>query len=203
MVPLQNTCSMTEPIVSKGNRLFELETARQRVVSLFFISPNEEFSLTDISHKSNVSKSTASRVVLALASERVVTVLDNKLVWRIKADTSSSSYFHEKIPFNMRALYCSNIVNYLIERFRNPKAIVVFGSFRTGQDVTHSDIDIAIETNEEKTYVALRDASFAKLENVMKRRIQLHVFNRKDVDFNLFNSIANGIVLYGFLEVKP
>ena len=27
-------------------------------------------------------------------------------------------------------------------------------------------------------------------------------FNRKIVDIHIFNNIANGIVLYGFLEVK-
>jgi hypothetical protein len=30
----------------------------------------------------------------------------------------------------------------------------------------------------------------------------LHIFNRNNIDDNLFNNIANGILLWGFLEVK-
>ena len=42
-----------------------------------------------------------------------------------------------------------------------------------------------------------------EFEKMIKRHIQLHMFNRKNVDLHVFNNIANGIVLAGFLEVRP
>ena len=33
--------------------------------------------------------------------------------------------------------------------------------------------------------------------------VHLYVFSRNNVDINLFANIANGIVLEGFLEVRP
>ena len=40
------------------------------------------------------------------------------------------------------------------------------------------------------------------IEKEIKRKFQLFIFNRKNVDLHVFNNIANGIVLYGFLEVR-
>ena len=34
-------------------------------------------------------------------------------------------------------------------------------------------------------------------------KVNLHVFSRKHIDLNVFANIANGIVLNGFLEVRP
>ena len=42
----------------------------------------------------------------------------------------------------------------------------------------------------------------SEFEKQIERKIQIHEFNKKVIDLNLFNNIANGIVLIGFLEVK-
>ena len=51
-----------------------------------------------------------------------------------------------------------------------------------------------------------KEHEFSKLvrdfENDLERNIQIHFFSKKSIDNNLFNNIANGIVLYGFLEVN-
>ena len=33
--------------------------------------------------------------------------------------------------------------------------------------------------------------------------VNVHVFSRNKIDLNLFANIANGIILEGFLEVRP
>jgi predicted nucleotidyltransferase len=77
----------------------------------------------------------------------------------------------------------------------------LFGSYRKGEDISTSDIDIAIEDNDTKDHQThpLREPDFEKL---LGRNIQIHLFSRKNVDHNVFNNIANGIVLSGFLEVR-
>jgi hypothetical protein len=49
----------------------------------------------------------------------------------------------------------------------------------------------------------LRLPELKELERDLHRPIQIHLFNRKRIDPNVFTSIANGIVLLGFLDVKP
>jgi len=78
----------------------------------------------------------------------------------------------------------------------------LFGSFRKGEDLSNSDIDIAIESEDCEDYkiVALRELSAQEKE--INRKIQIHLFNRNSIDNGVFNNIANGILLWGFLEVN-
>ena len=94
------------------------------------------------------------------------------------------------------------MIEFIDEYFHNPKSIVLFGSFRKGEDISNSDIDIAVENDDFKKYKTTSLRELSKFEKVIGRNIQIHLFNRKNVDINLFNNITNGIVLSGFLEVN-
>jgi predicted nucleotidyltransferase len=90
----------------------------------------------------------------------------------------------------------------LVSHFKNPKAIVLFGSFRKGEDLSNSDIDIAIESDEVKEYQTIGLRELSEFEQFFRKKIQIHLFNRESADIGVFNNIANGILLWGFLEVK-
>ena len=80
--------------------------------------------------------------------------------------------------------------------YKTPKCIVLFGSFAKGEDMIKSDIDIAIETHMND----LRD--LITFEAVLKRKISIQlVSDIKTENHNFINSLANGIVLSGYLEV--
>ena len=78
---------------------------------------------------------------------------------------------------------------------------MLFGSYRKGEDGDGSDIDIAVEVPEGAKTGIFHFEELAAFEKAMERKVTVHAFGRKDIDENLFVSIANGIVLYGFLEV--
>ncbi len=124
-------------------------------------------------------------------------------IWRIKANQQSPEFIKSKVIHNLNFIYQSGLVEFLNEQFNNPKAIILFGSFRKGDDISTSDIDIAIESDEVEEYKTVTTKELIEFENLISRKIQIHLFNRKSVDINVFNNIANGIVLMGFLEVKP
>ena len=121
--------------------------------------------------------------------------------------------------YNLNYLYQTQLVEAISNLFNNSRAIILFGSFRWGKDVSGSDIDLAIETDEEvnngyqilslRQFVANNKEDLALITNIedhINRKIQIHVFNKKyreNMDINVFSNIANGIVLRGFLEVKP
>ena len=80
--------------------------------------------------------------------------------------------------------------------------IILFGSYAKGTSKKYSDVDIAVEVLENES---IRTMTLT-VQNLGYRKqvpIQIHIFSRNKVDLNLFANIANGIVLSGFLEVRP
>ena len=114
----------------------------------------------------------------------------------------SPLYKREKIMYNLHMLVRSNIPEFLVQKFNAPRCIVLFGSYRKGEDADGSDIDLAVEVPEGAKTGAFNFEEFGEFEETIGRTVTVHVFSRKGMDDNLFVNIADGIVLYGFLEVS-
>lgn len=201
--------------VPKRYRTLFYETAKQKVLEHLFRFPDKEFSLSDLAKDAGVAKSNIGSILKEFHEYEIIKITHLSKIWRIKANTQNWFFIRSKIIFNLNYIYQSGIVEFLNVFFNNPKAIVLFGSFRKGDDITGSDIDIAVEVDEEREPTVLdlvnviKDKSKEKeaeavqrMEKEIHRKVQLFVFNRNNVDLHVFNNIANGIVLYGFLEVK-
>jgi len=194
---------MKKPFSSNTERLLYIETARQRVIYILFKHPDKEFSLSDLADEARVKKSNIGVVLDEFHKRGFIEITKLSNIWRIKANQKNWCFIRSKIVYNLNVIYESGLVEFLVDYFKNPKSVILFGSFRKGEDITGSDIDIAIEVDEAEEYRIIRLKELADFEKNFDRRVQLHLFNRKHVDINLFNNIANGVVLWGFLEVKP
>jgi predicted nucleotidyltransferase len=194
---------MNRPYSSKIKQSLYIETARQKVIEVLFRYPEKEFSLSDLAKEAGVAKANIGRIINEFLKNGLIEVEKLSKIWRIKANVKDARFRTEKIFYNLDIIYSSFFIEYLNEYFGNPKAIILFGSFRRGEDISTSDIDIAIETDAANEYKTARIKELEGFEKQINRRIQFHLFNRKNVDLNVFNNIANGIVLSGFLEVKP
>ncbi|MBI2658483.1 nucleotidyltransferase domain-containing protein [Candidatus Woesearchaeota archaeon] len=192
-----------KPIVPKKLLMFYIETARQRVAKVLFTYPDKEFSLSDLAKEAGVAKAHIGEILDEFYKINLIQITKLSKIWRIKASQQSWEFIKSKIIYNLSFIYQSGLVEFLNEHFNNPKSIVLFGSFRKGEDLSASDIDIAIENDELKEYKTLQLNQLTEFESAINRKIQIHLFNRKNIDENVFNNIANGIVLLGFLEVKP
>ena len=192
-----------KPIVPKKLYMFYIETARQKVSKVLFTYPEREFSLSDLAKEAGVAKAHIGEILNEFNKVNMIQITKLTKIWRIKANQQSWIFMKSKIIHNLNFIYQSGLVEYLNEHFNNPKAIILFGSFRKGDDISTSDIDIAIEADEVEEYKTVTTKELIEFENLIKRKIQIHLFNRKNVDVYVFNNIANGIVLMGFLEVKP
>lgn len=205
-----------KPIVPKKLHMYYIETARQKIASILFKYPEKEFSLSELAKEAGVAKAHIGRILDKFYSFGLIKIVKLSKIWRIKANQQSPEFIKSKIAYNLNLVYSSGLVEYLNEEFSNPKAIVLFGSFRKGDDISTSDIDIAIQIPEnvppifgmddkvgQFDFKTVRPKKSMEYEKLIGRRIQLHLFNGKNVDLNVFNNIANGIVLSGFLEVKP
>ena len=194
---------MKKPIVLKKEHVFAKEVAAQKVLYVLSKYPDKEFSLSDLAKESGVAKANIGGFIRALEAERIIKVERLSKIWRISANRENPGFLKAKILLNLEHIYTTGLTEILNEHYHNPKAIVLFGSYRKGEDISGSDIDIAIEKDDVKEYTTVRLNELLNLEKRLDRKIQVHLFNRKSVDVNLFNNIANGIVLSGFLEVRP
>ncbi len=191
-----------KPIVHKKYLKLYEKTAKNKIIEVLFRYPEKEFSLSDLAREAGVAKANIGNILEEFQEMGLIDIEKLTKIWRVKANQTNWFYIRSKIVYNLNFIYKSGLVEFLADYFKNPKVIILFGSFRRGEDLSNSDIDIAIEsdeTNDIKT-IGLRELS--EFENMINRKIQIHLFNRENIDINVFNNIANGIVLLGFLEVK-
>jgi predicted nucleotidyltransferase len=191
-----------KPIIPKKYQETYIQTAKQKILETLFSYPEKEFSLSDLAKTSKVAKANIGKILEELNTLELIEITKLSNLWRIKANQNNWNFIGLKIVYNLNFIYQSGLVEFLNNHFSNPKSIILFGSFRKGEDNSNSDIDIAIETDEIENYQVRGLRELSEFENQIKRNIQIHLFNKKNIDINVFNSIANGIVLIGFLEVK-
>lgn len=181
----------------------ETPEAYRRIVHWFFDYPAMDISLSSLARKTKTSKVQTTRIVTRLEQERFLrkTVLGR--LWVIRADPGHPYFLTKKIPWNLERIYASGLLTLIKERFPSSKAVVLFGSYRKGDELPESDIDIAVEVTDNKPLEIVEVGIFPRLGYRRNVPVKAHVFSRKRVDLNLFANIANGIVLDGFLEVQP
>ncbi len=193
---------MIKPIVHKKYLKLYEETARNKIIEVLFRYPEKEFSLSDLAREAGVAKANIGRILEEFQEAGLIQIEKLSKIWRIKANQTNWFYARSKIVYNLNFVYKSGLVEFLVDHFKNPKAIVLFGGFRKGEDLSNSDIDIAIESDETKEYQIIGLRELAEFEQIIGRKIQIHLFNREKINIGVFNNIANGILLWGFLEVK-
>ena len=187
----------------KKKELLELTDAYHKVMYWFFSYPHKEISLSDLTKLVGISKTTANRVVLELAKRRFLRIQELGKLWRISSDPQHEFTTTRKIAYNLESIYESGIISEILKKKPTPRCITLFGSYRKGDDTQQSDIDIAVEVlgNHQPTITLL--GVISKLRYRKNVKVNLLTFSRNNIDINLFTNIANGIVLYGLLEVKP
>lgn len=165
-----------------------------RVLRLFFENPEKKFHLREIARITNLSPPGVMKIVKNLTAENLLISEKGKVVKNIYA-SKSEKFIQMKRFFNIYIIYESGVVSFLRQKYEEPEAIVLFGSYSKGEDISKSDIDIAIITNENLSL------DLKKFESILKRKINLHEIKIKNSEKTFLNSLSNGIVLYGYLKV--
>lgn len=181
--------------------ILQEQYALQKILYWFFSYPYKEISLRDLCAEVEITKTTANRLVTQLVHDGFLQVDVLGRTWRIKANQEHYYFRTVKIPYNLMQIYQSNIIEEVLRMIPGAKAVILFGSYRKGDDTEQSDIDIAVEVLGEKELKIEKLGVIAHLGYRINVPVNVHVFSRKKIDLNLFANIANGIVLHGFLEV--
>ena len=169
---------------------------KSRIKEYFMLYPTKKLRVRQIERELNLPLPSIIRYTKELEQEGII---KNEQITNIKAysaDRSSKYFILEKKLFNIKSIYDSGLIDYLIKNYDNPN-IILFGSYSKGEDIEKSDIDIYIETTKKVERIS------ENLEKELKRKIQ--IFRYKNINEienkELANNIINGIKLNGFLEI--
>ncbi|MCJ7816524.1 MAG: nucleotidyltransferase domain-containing protein [Candidatus Aenigmarchaeota archaeon] len=181
----------------------EMNQAYNQVQQWFFAYPTREMGLNDLSGEMRISKTTAKEIVLALEEDGFLRREVLGRLWRISCNPHHPYNYMRKVSYNLMLIYESSILKAIHEMIPNPKSVILFGSYRKGDDTEKSDIDIAVEVVGNEGVKLVKLGVIPQLGYRENVTVNLYVFSRNKIDLNLFANIANGIVLEGFLEVRP
>jgi len=170
------------------------------ILEPFFRSPNSNFHIREIAKLTKISHTTIGKYLKKLERGGYLITNPTKPYSTYRANTESKKYLNLKLYYNLEKIRESKLIEELEKNYSYP-TIVLFGSYSKAIDDEKSDIDICI-ISEVKSELNLKS-----YENIIGRPISLHLFNNKrwktakQKNPNLINSICNGIVLSGQLEV--
>ncbi|MBI4438989.1 nucleotidyltransferase domain-containing protein [Candidatus Woesearchaeota archaeon] len=167
----------------------------------FFKEPVKWFHVREMARLSKVNATTASKYLNELNREGFILRKLERGHLLFKADTESATYKDAKVCRNIRQIKGSGLIEYLDKELHFPTAIVLFGSFSRGENDKNSDVDIFALSNIKK------QVSLDKFNKLLGAEIQLFLKSNEEFrdmqkkNKNLANSILNGSIIKGFLEV--
>ena len=166
---------------------------RYKILQVFFDSPNKKYQLRELSRVTKISLPSVKKHVEELLKQNLLKEVNNEIY---KGYISSFSSIYKTLKRNdlLIRLEESGLIKELDKIF-TPNCLVVYGSAVEGKDDERGDIDIFVQASK-------KNINLDKYEKMLNRKISL-LFESdiKKIDDTLKNSIANGIVLTGFLKV--
>jgi len=139
-----------------------------------------------------MSASTASHAIDELEEEGLVKV-EKKVTKQVQA--ANNQLFRDyKRAYNLQQLLTTNVIDEL-ERACRPDAIVLFGSYARAEDDNESDIDLALVNSHGQV------PELETWEQELKRSINPQPVRLNEIGNNFRSTLANGIVLRGYLDL--
>ncbi|MFQ6061131.1 MAG: nucleotidyltransferase family protein [Thermoplasmata archaeon] len=166
---------------------------RYRILTAFFDEANRKWQLRQLERKVGIGLPSVKNHDEALLKEGLLRV-DEEGSYRGYRESMGEMYRTYKSSDLLTRLRSSGLVRELEERCA-PNRIVLYGSGADGRDDERGDIDIFVESKE-------RRIDLERYEGELHRTISL-LFepDARKLNPELRNTIANGIVLSGFLRV--
>ena len=165
-----------------------------KVMKIFFDNSERKFHIREIARQTNLSAPGVLKILKKLKKENLLISEKENVVENVRI-TKNEKFFLLKKCYNFLSLYESGLTDFLKDKYEEPEAIVVFGSYSNGEDTSQSDIDVAIVT---KKCVEL---DLKKFEKILKKKINILEIQIGGSEKEFLNNLANGAVIYGFLKV--
>ena len=168
---------------------------KERIREYFFMNPTKKMRVRQIEREIKLPLPSVIRYCKELEREEILKRETISGVSTYSADRASKKFLIAKRLFNIKSIFESGLLDYMIKEYFNP-VIVLFGSYSKGEDIEESDIDLYVETPKKHEF------KLQKFEKILKRKVQ--VFNYRNIreipNHHLSNNIINGITINNFLE---
>jgi len=160
-----------------------------RVLEVFFKEPTEIHFIREISRKINLAPTSVKIIINNLLKQGFISIKKARPFNGYIANRENEEFLFFKRTYNLMTLY---ELNNLITQELHPKAIVLFGSYSSGEDIETSDIDILIISKVKK------ELNFPDIEKKLKREINIMILkDLKKLEPQIIKKIYNGIIVYG------
>jgi len=175
-------------------RTFKLfsETKRLKLLKFLLGRPEKGFTIRELARETGVSPTWASKYVAGLRQIGLVKRGENGRQVLFK---DSPDFRRLKLLSNLECLLSSGLLEVLVSEYNQPEAIVLFGSYSRGEDVSSSDVDLAVLTDKSL------GLDLDRFSRRIGRKLSLHEIDLKKAEPEFRNTLANGVVLYGHLKV--
>jgi predicted nucleotidyltransferase len=169
------------------------QSNRYKILREFFNKPNKKFQLRELSRLTNISLPSVKKHIEELLKLYLIKEIKDGIYKGYKSSLNNNYRILKRNDFLIR-IHESGLIKEL-EKVCTPNCIVLYGSAVEGLDDERGDIDIFIQSNK-------KNIELKNYETVLNRRISL-LFEQKlnKINKTFINSLANGIVLSGFLKV--
>jgi predicted nucleotidyltransferase/biotin operon repressor len=165
------------------------------IFNLLSLQAGERFSQREVAKLLDVSPTAVSKSIPALVEKQLVSIEKTKIAHYLFFNRQNKRAVQFKRVQNLKLLYESNFVDYLIEAFAG-STIILFGSFSRGEDIHTSDIDIAVVGRKPKI------VDLSNYEKLFAKSINVNIYSSwNDIHEHLRNNILNGIILHGSVEL--
>ena len=171
---------------------------RWQIVKFFLDHPTLNVHLRSLAKKLRISATWIAKSLPSLEKAGFLSVARNpeiKLL-SICANRDSLSFKRLKISSNLFYLHESGFLDKLINLYHKPEAIILFGSYRKGEDTEESDIDFGVITSLKV------QPDWVQFEKKIHRKIKVLELKKVKIEAEFKSTLANGIVLYGYLDLK-
>jgi len=159
-----------------------------KILKVYFENTEKSFTVRELSKLAKIPRSTVQNKLVFLRKNNLINQNNEPIInffFKIK-----------KINYYVEEIVKSGLIDFLINEL-NPSCIILFGSFRKGDSIKESDIDLFVETSIKKSL------DLSKFEKKLGHNISLFVENKlSNLNNTLFNNIVNGIKLFGNFNIK-
>ncbi|MCK5149996.1 nucleotidyltransferase domain-containing protein [Candidatus Pacearchaeota archaeon] len=169
------------------------------ILKEFFEDPNKEFHIRELARILKTNHTKVRNYLNKLLKENYLKIKKDKIYSLYKANINKK-FLNLKLYYNLEKIRKSKIMGDL-EKFYDFPAIVLFGSYSQAVDDKKSDIDIFILSDIKEKF------NTKKYKKILKKEISIHLHSKKEFEKlkinskEFINSLCNGIILSGQLEV--
>lgn len=163
----------------------------QEIFSLLCVKAGERLSQRDIALILEVSPTAVSNSMKKLVESKLARIEKTKTINFVSFNRDEPRAIDLKRCENLKNIYVSGLSDYLEEALAG-STIILFGSYSLGEDLSTSDVDIAVIGRKDKRL------DLSRFEKTLQRKINLGFYDSwKSIHKHLRNNILNGIVLHG------